>query len=348
MLRYVLLFVFIAGIAPVGFAYNSAAADGFVDVQNVSRPVDEEYERYKKRGDEYYAEGEYQNALRQYRNCLEVPNFENDPYAKGRIELCQKLIKLREQANQSLKQGNGEEAVGTFEQMLLENPKDSITKVNLTDYWTGEATELYKQQNYEEAIERYKKALKYATRSGLIQLQIQNSEAFIKYRSEQAVKVGIPEKKEMPQEEMKEETLDPITITSAKPGPAEFTKPKRRIGAKILTAAIGLGAGGYAYSLNNGYQTKLDELNRIGKTADPDGDNVILTPGEFNPWQSAYQAAKEAKNDRSKFMASLGVAGAAAITEIILFALPKSKKTTGLSLGAATQRSGLAVRYIFK
>lgn len=348
MLRYALLFIFIAGVLPSGFARSVAPEVGFIENQNLSQPVDEEYERYKKRGDEYFAQGEYQNALRQYRNCLEVPNFENDPYAKGQIELCQKLIKLREQAFQSLNQGKGEEAVGSFEQMLVENPKDSITKVNLTDYWTREATKFYSEQNYEAAKERYQKALRYATKPDLIQVQIQNSEAFIKYRNEQAAKAAPTENQDKPEEEMKEETLDQITISSGKPEPIKFTKPKRRIGAKLLTAAIGIGAGAYAYSLNKNYQTKLDELDRIGKTADPDGDNVILSPGEFNQWQTAYKATTDAKNDRSKFMASLGVAGAAVITEIILFALPKTKKTTGLSLGAATQSSGLAVRYIFE
>jgi len=316
--------------------------------KSVKTTVDEEYERYKKRGDDYFAQGNYQNALRQYRNCLEVPNFENDPYAKGRIELCQKLLRLRGQAYQSLNQGNGEEAVGSFEQMLIENPKDSITKVNLTDYWTREATKFYSQQDYEAAKERYQKALQYATKPDLIQVQIQNSEDFLKYRNEQAARAAPTESRGKPQEEMKEETLDQVTITSGSLATPKYTKPKRRIGAKILAAAVGLGAGGYAYSLNNQYQTKLDKANNLASNADPDGDNVILFSREFDQWQTAYQAAADAKNDRSKFMVSLGVAGAAAITEIILFALPKTKKATGLSLGAATQSSGLAVRYIFK
>ncbi len=313
---------------------------------STSSIADEEYERYKKRGDEYFEKGDYQNALRQYRNCLEVPNFENDPYAKGRIELCQRLLKLREEALKALDEGKGDEAVASFEQMLVENPKDSLTKVNLTEYWNFEANELYKEQKYEAAIERYRKALQYASRPSFIEMQIQNSESFIKYRKEEEAKAAAAKSKEEPETE--NVMLDPITITSGKPEPIKFVKPKRRIGAKLLTAAIGVGAGAYAYSLNNSYQTKLDEANRLGKTADPDGDNVILSPGEFNQWQTAYQETTEAKNDRSKFMASLGVAGAAAITEIILFALPKSKKDTGLSLGAATQSSGLAVRYIFK
>ena len=348
MFRYALLFILLAGIYPVGFAHGAAIEVGFLKEQNVSRAIDEEYERYKKRGDEYFDQGDYQNALRQYRNCLEVPNFENDPYAKGRIELCQNLLKLREQANNSLNKGKGDEAVVSFEQILVENPKDSITKVNLTEYWTREATKFYSQQDYEAAKERYQKALQYATKPDLIQIQIQNSEAFIKYRNEQAAKNAETKKDQPVEPELKEETLDQITISTGKPEPEKFVKPKRRIVAKALAAAIGVGAGAYAYSLNNNYQSKLDELNRIGKTADPDGDNVILSSGEFSQWQTAYKAATDAKNDRSKFMAALGVAGAAVVTEIILFVLPKTKKSTGISLGVATQSSGMAVRYIFK
>ncbi|WP_373511323.1 tetratricopeptide repeat protein [Persicitalea sp.] len=348
MLRYALLFTFIAGIFPYGFANSAALKVGFVEEQNVSRIIDEEYERYKKRGDEYFDQGDYQNALRQYRNCLEVPNFENDPYAKGRIEQCQKLLKLREQAYQSLNKGNGDEAIGSFEQMLVENPKDSITKVNLTDYWTREATKFYSERDYEAAKEHYQKALRYATKPDLIQLQIQNSEAFIKYRNEQAAKSAETKKEQPTEPELKEETLEQITISSGKPEPMKFVKPKRRIAAKALAAAVGVGAGAYAYSLNNNYQSKLDEVTRIGKTADPDGDNVILSSNEFSQWQTAYKATTDAKNDRSKFMAALGVAGAAAVTEIILFVLPKTSKSTGISVGVATQSTGLAVRYVFK
>ncbi len=348
MRRFILLTIIASFVFGTNLARAAALSFANVEEQNVGQTIDEEYERYKKRGDDYFDQGDYQNAIRQYRNCLEVPNFENDPYAKGRIELCQQLIKLREQANNSLNQGNGAEAVGSFEKILAENPKDSITKVNLTDYWTKEATRFYNQQEYAAARERYQKALQYATKPDLIQLQIQNSEFFIKREQEQASKVPPTESKEEPQEATKEETLEQITITSAKPGPVEFTRPKRRILAKTLAAAIGVGAGAYAYSLNNNYQSKLDELSRIGKTADPDGDNVIMSPGEFSQWQTAYKATTDAKNDRSKFMAALGVAGAAAITEVILFVLPKNKKATGLSLGVATQSTGLAVRYIFK
>lgn len=308
--------------------------------------MDEEYERYKKRADEFFDRGDYQNALRQYRNCLEVPTYENDPYAKGRIALVEKLVKLRQEGYQSLNAGKGEMAVGFFEQIVAENPKDSITKVNLTDYWTGEATKSYAQQQYEQAKSQYQQALKYATKPALIEMQIQNSEAFIKMKAEQVAKTVEPTTKREA-ELVKGTNTSPKVPLDGSGQPGEIVR-KEYTGLKILTAAVGVGAGAYAYTLNNQYQAKLDEANRMGKSADPDGDNVILTPGEFNQWQTAYQATTAAKQNRSKFVASLGVVGVAAITEVILMVLPKSKKPTGLRVGANTQQIGVAVRYTFR
>lgn len=307
---------------------------------------DDEYDRYKKRADEFFDRGDYQNALRQYRNCLEVPTYENDPYAKGRIALVEKLIKLRQEGYQSLNAGKGEIAVGFFEQIITENPKDSITKVNLTDYWTGEATKSYAQQNYEQAKTQYQKALNYATKPALIEMQIQNSEAFIKLKAEQEVKAAEPTTKKET-ESVKATYTSPRVPLGGSEQRGGIVR-KKYTGLKIGVALVGLGAGAYAYTLHNQYQAKLDEADRVGKTADPDGDNVILTPGEFNPWQTAYQDATAAKQNRSKFVASLGVAGVAAITEIILMVLPKSKKPTGLRVGANTEQVGVAVRYTFR
>ncbi len=344
MHRYAILLIFTASIFTSLLVGNGVHAEAFNEKHIRIQSVDEEYDRYKKRGDAYFDQGEYLNALQQYRNCLEVPNFEDDPYAKARIALCQKLLNLREQANKSLENGKSEDAVGTFEQMLIENPRDSITKANLTEYWTEEGTKLYNQKKYEEAKIRYQKALQYATRSEMINLQIQNSEMFIKLRKDQAAsddKTGTTKIVEQPANQG-------LNVPLPTAPPLSPPKPKRRIAAKILTAAVGAGAGAYAYTLHNNYQSKLNEVNRIGKSVDPDGDNVVLTPGEFNQWQTAYKATTDAKNERTKFMAALGVAGAAAVTEIILFVLPKARKPTGISVGAATQSSGLALRYIFK
>lgn len=325
---------------------KSAGADFGEESKVHGRNADDEYDRYKKRADEFFDKGDYQNALRQYRNCLEVPTYENDPYAKGRIALVEKLIKLRQQAYQSLNAGKGEEAVALFEQVVADNPKDSITKVNLTDYWTEEANKSYVQQNYEQAKSQYEQARKYASKPALIQVQIQNSETYIKQKAEQAARTAEAGKKVEPQPD---QVISKVPVDP----PANINQPKatirkRYVGIKLAAAAVGLGAAAYAYTLNNNYQSKLDEVERIGKTVDSDGDNIILTTGEYNQWQTAYKETTDAKQNRSKFMASLGVVGAAAITEVILLALPKKKKLTGFSLESSTQHVGLAVRYTFR
>lgn len=335
----VLFIMLVGGFQPI---LSKGAASDFREKSGMNRKnADDEYDRYKKRADEFFDRGDYQNALRQYRNCLEVPTYENDPYAKGRIALAEKLLKLRQEAYQSLNAGKGEAAVGLFEQMVAENPKDSITKVNLTDYWTGEATKSYAHQEYGKAKVQYREALKYATKPALIEMQIQNSEAFIKLKAEQAAESAQPV---INKESESKATFDP----SKSPTSGGEIRRKSHAGIKIAVAAVGLGAGAYAYTLNKQYQTKLDEVNRIGRVNDPDGDNVILTAGEFDQWQTARQAAADAKRKRAKFVASLGVCGVAAITEVVLLALPGKRKPTGFSAGASTGSVGLAVRYTFK
>jgi tetratricopeptide (TPR) repeat protein len=329
--------------------------------------MDEEYDRYKKRGDDFFVQGDYSNALKQYRNCLEVPNFDNDPYAKGRIALVTKLTKLRDDATKLLNEGKGEEAVGLLKQILDENPNDPVTKVTLTDYWSDEATKLYAQKNYIEAKKRYQEALKYAAKSDLIRVQIQNCDEFIKAQQKSETQAPVVQEKakvetpvpvqnpvtttkptqdkkdvavEPKKERVKKEITPPITLRQT---PA----PKRRIIPKILTAVIGLGAGGYAYLLNNQYQTKLNNLNSVSQTTDPDGDNVILTQSAFNQWEISYKDVKSFQSNKTTMNACLGVAGAAVVAEIILFALPKPKKQTGFHFYPTTKNVGLALQYRF-
>lgn len=362
MMQKILLSLVITSclITPV-FSKNVRTASIFV--KEVTWTIDEEYDRYKKRGDDFFAQGDYANALKQYRNCLEVPNFENDTYVKGRIALVTKLSTLRENASKLLNSGKGEEAVEALKQILVENPNEPIAKGMLAEFWTDKATKLYAQKNYVEAKKNYQVALQYVTKPDLIQVQIQNCDEFIKaqQRSETFVQnavekpkeaapvqnpVNIAKTQEKPSLEtsknkVKKETTPPMTLKST-------SSPKRRIVPKVLTALVGLGAGGYAYLLNNQYQTKLNKLNSISQTTDPDGDNVILNQTAFNQWETAYKDVKNFQSNKTTMYACLGIAGAAAITEIILLETkPKTKKQTGLKLNPSNQTIGLALQYRF-
>ncbi|CCH54151.1 tetratricopeptide TPR_2 repeat protein [Fibrisoma limi BUZ 3] len=136
--------------------------------------VDEEYDRYKKRGDEFFKAGNYTDARRQYQNCLLVPGFENDTYAKAQIEKCGNALALRQQADDALKQNKVTEAIGLFNQVLAMNPDDAITKSRIADYYEREGNQLYSQQKYAQAKELYTKALQYTPKQEILRIQIRN------------------------------------------------------------------------------------------------------------------------------------------------------------------------------
>jgi len=137
--------------------------------------ADDEYDRYKKKGDDLYREGRYLEARRQYQNCLLVPNFENDPYAKEQIENCTRGLALRQQADDALQQGKGADAVDLYKQLLTVNASDAVTKAQLADYHERQGNTLFNQKRYAEARSQYQQALSYTTtRQGTIQLQLDN------------------------------------------------------------------------------------------------------------------------------------------------------------------------------
>ena len=135
--------------------------------------IDDEYDRYKKRGDALFKEGKYQDARRQYQNCLEVPGFENDPYAKEQIQECTTGLALRQQADDAMRQGKGPDAVKLMDQLLNLNPDDLITKGQFADYYEREGNQLFSQKRYAAAKDSYSKALSYTTtRQETLRLQI--------------------------------------------------------------------------------------------------------------------------------------------------------------------------------
>lgn len=152
--------------------------------------VDDEYDRYKKRGDALFKEGKYQEARRQYQNCLEVPGFENDPYAKEQIQECTTGIALRQQADDAMRQGKGADAVKALDQLLNLNPDDLITKGQFADYYEREGNQLFNQKRYGQARESYTKALNYTTtRQETLRLQIRTIDNVTKPSKHVGIKV---------------------------------------------------------------------------------------------------------------------------------------------------------------
>lgn len=266
--------------------------------------ADDEYDRYKKRGDDYFKEGKYIEARRQYQNCLEVPGFENDAYAKEQIQECTTGLTLRQQATDALQQGKGAEAANLLGQLLNLNPDDAITKGQLADYYEREGNKLFNQKRYLEARTNYTDALKYTTtRQETLRLQIQNISG--------------------------------------------LTKPPKRIGLKLLTGAVAVGAGAYALLLRSDYQSKMGTLNQLGQTADLSGSGVIDNPDTYRQYNEAYNAAEAAQQKNGLFKACIGVAAVATVAELYLLMRKPKPRAHALNWHPSSTSWGVTVAFTF-
>ncbi len=318
MLKQSLLFYFLLSTF-IGIGTHAATA-GIPARVHLLVDVDDEYEKLKKRGDSLFVRGEYERAKSTYESILVVvPNYENDAYTKSRIDLSQKALTLRKQASDALNQNKGSEAMEFYQQVLKINSNDPITKGFIADYWSAEGNKFYSEKKYAEAKNRYEEALKYAQRKDILQLQIQNSERFIKDQE----KIVTP----------------PIKITTHKP----------LTGLKIGLGVLAVAAGVQAVLTRSSIQSKLDDLNALSKTVDPDGDDIILTSPLYDQWQQAYNEAKDAKAKESMVTVYAGVAVAAVLAEAALLIIrhKRSAQAKGISLHSAPVGVGLSLRYSF-
>lgn len=274
--------------------------------------VDEEYERYKKQGDDSFKTGDYLKARQQYQNCLEVPGFENDAYAEAQIEKSITGLILNQQADEARQQGNNQEVLRLYGQLLAFNSDDVRTKTRLAEYYEREGNQLYAQQKWAEAKDRYTEALKYSTRQETLRLQIRNAE----------------------------ENLKPKV-------PVYVQKPAKHIGLKLFTGAVAAGAGAYGLLLRNNYQSKLGALSQISSMVDPNNTSIIDTPSP--QYDDAYAAAKAAQQKNGLFKACVGVAAVAVVAELyLLIHRPKPKSSVNtLHWKPSSQSWGLAISYTF-
>jgi tetratricopeptide (TPR) repeat protein len=314
--------------------------------------VDEEYDRYRKQGDEFFAKGEYERAKGRYENCLEVPGFAQDEYAKKRIELINRLLTLRKQAADALdearqatgpaQQSKGKEAMELYQQILSVNPNDAVTKGFMTEYWSEEGNKFYSQKKYAEAKASYEEALKYAARKDLLQIQVQNSERFLQLETKPDVA---------------SQSGPPLPTSSTVSPPGETKKVeepairpysyKPLTGLKIAVGAVGVGAAVMAVLTRSQIQGKLDDLNALSKTADPDGDDVILDPTQYEQWKRAYDDAKSAKSKENMVTVYAGVAVAAVVAETVLLLRKPKPSAKGFSWQTAPTGVGLSLSYRF-
>ncbi|WP_020601572.1 tetratricopeptide repeat protein [Spirosoma spitsbergense] len=276
--------------------------------------VDEEYERYKKQGDEFFKTGDYFKARQQYQNCLEVPGFENDAYAEGKIEKSITGLILNQQVEEARQQGNNQEVLRLYGELLAFNSDDVRTKARLAEYYEREGNQLYAQQKWAEAKDRYTEALKYTTRQETLRLQIHNAEENLKPKA-----------------------------------PVSVQKPANHAGLKLFTGAVAVGASVYGLLLRNNYQSKLGALSQISQTVDPNNTGIIDNPAGYRQYADAYAAAEAAQQKNGLFKACVGVAAVAVVAEIyLLIHQPKPKSpVNALRWKPSSQSWGLAVSYTF-
>ncbi len=126
-------------------------------------------------------------------------------------------------------------------------------------------------------------------------------------------------------------------------------KPPKRVGLKLFTGAVAVGAGAYAYLLRSDYQTKLDALKQISQTVDPTNSDVIANPDAYRQYNDAYTAAEDAKQKNGLFTACVGVAALATVAELyLLIHKPKVRvRTSTIYWKPASQSYGLAIGYSF-
>ncbi len=314
--------------------------------------VDEEYERFKKQGDDFFARGEYELAMGRYKNCLEVPGFAQDAYAKNRIEQTKKLLALRKQAADALdqarqatdpvQQAKGKEAMDLYRQILEVNPTDLVTKGYVADYWSAEGTKFYSQKKYAEAKASYEEALKYAARKDLLQIQVQNSDRFLQLEAKPDVA-----NQSVPPQPTTSSINPPKETKSALEPTIRIHSPKPLTGLKIAAGVVAVGAGALAVLTRSQIQGKLDDLNTLSKTVDPDGDGIILTSPQYEQWQQAYADAKSAKTKESMVTVYAGVAVVAVLAETVLLLRKTRSSAKGFSWQPATTGVGLSLNYRF-
>lgn len=270
--------------------------------------VDDEYDRYKKRGDEFFKEGKYLEARRQYQNCLEVPGFENDKYAKEQIDECNMGLNLRRKVEEAIQKGNKAQTVDLLSQLLNLNPDDALTRTQFADYYEREGNQLFNQKRYVDAKNSYAEAVNYASATKRETLTIQIR------------------------------TID------------DLMKPvyPKRVGLKVATGLVAVGAGAYAYLLWHDHQTKMDVLNQISKSADPSNTGVIDNPTTYSQYNDAYNAVEAAnKKNSGLFKACVGIAAVATVAEAYLLIHKPKPRQQGLSWHPSSQSWGLAIRYTF-
>lgn len=307
--------------------------------------LDDEYDRYKKKGDDYLKKGDYINAKKQYKNCLEVPGFENDEYAQKKIILSDECVALKAQADDLIQKDYGSQAVILLKKVLDKNPEDTETKRKITDYWKSNGNKYYNVEKFQDALNNYKEARTYAEDKSTLAILIQNCEDKISKEKEMLQKKQ-EETIIVKQEQAPQENIIPSIIKNDT-SKVTIVKLKNKTAPKIIVGIIGVGTGAYAYLSNSKYSKELSDFKTFEKTYDPDGDGFIRNNANYQEWKKKYDALQVSQKSKQKIINTcIGISATALVIETILL-LNKPKNKKGLSLHANPYNVGLAIIYDF-
>lgn len=302
--------------------------------------ADEEYDTYRRKGDEHFKAGRYADARRQYQNCLEVPGFENDEYAKQRIELATQCLAWLQQVDEAVQSQNDTLIVSLLRQVLTINPADGQALNRLTDYHELKGNELNVLDRFTDARAQYMQALGYA-RAATNRLKISSLETQIK-----ALDARLDQRET--DQERRFRAKGTIGGPSSPEKPRQQRVSPRQPVLKIGLGVLAAGAGYYAYQLHTDFRDKAAVVQQLNGRLDLDNDGAIDDPDQYDSqYKPAYDAVMAAYGRRWLRYTCLGVATAAALADVYLFVRKPKPRPVGLFWQPATWPYGLTVGYRF-
>lgn len=228
-LKKILLLVLVIGMNLTAKALNFSSHRLTTTMIEV---LDEEYDRFRKQGDDLFRKGEYDKALKKYLACLEVPNYSKDTYANTKISQCRRAIALRNDISKAKTDDNT--VVAKMEELLQINSEDASIKERASDYWIRKGNEKLDIGALLDAKNAFEKASI--------------------YRNDEQVKELI----KRCEEQIK---LAESTKSIGNNGGIGYNPSPKGLGLKIGVGVVAIGAAVYALKLNGDWQDKLSALN---------------------------------------------------------------------------------------
>lgn len=120
--------------------------------------VDDEYEQFRKQGDEFFSAGQYKKAVNKFLSCLEVPGFEKDNYVLGQLEICKRILELQSDIFRKSDINLLEQAMGSVNELLKLNPEDMKIRNVVFTFWSNKGIQAMDVKKWQEALDSFTKA----------------------------------------------------------------------------------------------------------------------------------------------------------------------------------------------